>query len=319
MKCLNCGKEVKNKYCNSKCRNQHSPTIYIPTQESINKQKESVLKKWKIFNVECFKCRKLFQIREFNTIKPKKEKYYCSRSCANSRIFTNETKHKISEKNKNQIPWNKGGFIKDGKIIKENNKTIKKCPICEKEFDVYLHNMNRIYCSKNCYLQDKHCSFRKKPCGGIRKGSGRGKFGWYKGFWSDSSWELAWIIYNIDHNIIFKRNYKGFEYYFNNKKYNFYPDFIIDGKFYEIKGYMDSKNKSKIKQFEDELIIIDKIGIKPFIEYVIKKYGKNYIELYEENPHKIKNKKCLTCGNECVNIYCSRFCSGKGVNQYKKK
>ena len=148
MKCLNCGKEVKNKYCNSKCRNQHNPTIYIPTQESINKQKESVLKKWKIFNVECFKCGKLFQIREFNTIKPKKEKYYCSRSCANSRIFTNETKQKISEKNKNQIPWNKGFFIEDGKIIKQNNKTIKKCPICEKEFDVYLHKLNRIYCSK---------------------------------------------------------------------------------------------------------------------------------------------------------------------------
>lgn len=318
-KCLNCGKEVKNKYCNSKCRNQHKPTIYVPTQDSIDKQKDAISKKWKFFSVKCYKCGKDFEIKEFNVEKPKKEKYYCSRSCANSHIFTNETKQKISDKNKNQIPWNKGIMIENGKIIKGNNKIIKKCPVCKKEFEVYFHKSNKIYCSKNCYLKDNNCSFRKKSSGGLRKGSGRGKYGWYKGFWSDSSWELAWIIYNIDHNVIFERNHKGFEYYFNNKKYNFYPDFIVNGNFYEIKGYIDSKNKSKIKQFSDELIIIDKTGIKPYIEYVIKKYGKNYIELYEENPYKIKNKKCLICGSECVNMYCSQFCAGKGVSLLKKK
>ena len=94
-KCLNCGKEVKNKYCNSKCRNKHKPNVYVPTQESINKQKESVFKKWKTFKVKCFKCEKLFEIKEFNVDEPKKEKYYCSRSCANSRIHTSETKEKI--------------------------------------------------------------------------------------------------------------------------------------------------------------------------------------------------------------------------------
>ena len=288
-KCLNCGKDVKNKYCNSKCRNQHKPTIYVPTQESIDKQKDTVSKKWKIFYVKCYKCGKDFEIKEFNVEKLKKDKYYCSRSCANSRKHTVETKEKIRLKNKNQVPWNK------------KNKILIKCPVCKKDFQI-LPKSNRIYCSKNCYLKDNNCSFRRKSSGGIRKGSGRGKCGWYKGFWSDSSWELAWIIYNIDHRIIFERNYKGFEYCFNSKKYKFYPDFKIDSKFYEIKGYIDSKNKSKIEQFNDELIIIDRIGIKPYIEYVIKKYGKNYIELYENNPHKIKNKKCLICGNECMNM-----------------
>ena len=129
---------------------------------------------------------------------------------------------------------------------------------------------------------------------------------------------MAWIIYNIDHGIIFERNYKGFEYYFNNKKYKFYPDFIINEKFYEIKGYIDNKNKSKLEQFNEKLVLIDKTGIKPYIEYVIGKYGKNYIELYEKNPYKIKNKKCLICGNDCVNMFCSRFCSGKGVSIYNK-
>ena len=42
--------------------------------------------------------------------------------------------------------------------------------------------------------------------GGYRQGSGRGKKGWYKGFFCDSSWELAYVIYCLDHNIDIKRN-----------------------------------------------------------------------------------------------------------------
>ena len=36
--------------------------------------------------------------------------------------------------------------------------------------------------------------------------------GWYKGFWCDSSWELAYVIYNLDHGIEFRRNTEKFEY-----------------------------------------------------------------------------------------------------------
>jgi len=54
---------------------------------------------------------------------------------------------------------------------------------------------------KKCYLEDKHCEFRNSGKGGKRIGSGRGKSGWYKGYWCDSSWELAYVIYNIDHDV----------------------------------------------------------------------------------------------------------------------
>lgn len=60
------------------------------------------------------------------------------------------------------------------------------------------------------------------------KESGYGKHGWYKEYWCDSSWELAYVIYNLDHNIKFKRNYQGFTYIFNNKLHKFYPDFILE-------------------------------------------------------------------------------------------
>ena len=47
-----------------------------------------------------------------------------------------------------------------------------------------------------------------KLAGGYRRGSGRGKKGWYKGYWCDSSWELAWVIYSLEHGVEFTRNWK---------------------------------------------------------------------------------------------------------------
>ena len=105
----------------------------------------------------------------------------------------------------------------------------------------------------------------------------------YKGYWCDSSWELAYVIYNLEHNIKFERNKQGFEYEFENKKYKYYPDFILeDGTYVEIKGYIDKKNEIKIKSFDKKLIIIDKESIKQYINYVVEKYGKDYIKLYNK-------------------------------------
>ena len=87
----------------------------------------------------------------------------------------------------------------------------------------------------------------------------------------------TYVIYNLEHNIYFIRNKEGFEYEFENKKYRYYPDFILeDGTYVEIKGYLDKKNEIKIKSFDKKLIIIDKKGIKQYIDYVVEKYGKDY-------------------------------------------
>ncbi len=110
--------------------------------------------------------------------------------------------------------------------------------------------------------------------------------GWYKGFWCDSSWELAWVVYNLEHNVKFKRNKEGFEYQYKEKKRKFYPDFIIDEIYYEIKGRrnykaLDIKNKEKIKQFKKELKVLYSKDIQPYLKYVKTKYGTNFISLYE--------------------------------------
>lgn len=118
--------------------------------------------------------------------------------------------------------------------------------------------------------------------GGKRHGSGRGKQGWYKGIWCDSSWELAFVIYNLEHNIQFERNKEKFYYEYNNKKHYWLPDFIINNIYYEIKGYEDEKAKIKHSSFTKPLKIIRNKEIKLYLEYVENKYGKDFIKLYEK-------------------------------------
>jgi hypothetical protein len=79
---------------------------------------------------------------------------------------------------------------------------------------------------------------KKNPlAGGKRIGSGRGKQGWYKGIYCDSSWELAFLVYYLDHNKNIKRCEEKREYIFNEETHIYYPDFITDEGIIEIKGY----------------------------------------------------------------------------------
>lgn len=107
------------------------------------------------------------------------------------------------------------------------------------------------------------------------------KKGWYKGYWCDSSWQLAFIMYNIDHNIKFERNKNGFNYQYNNKIKKFYPDFIIDNQYIEIKGYYNNVVAAKIKYFPKQLKlkILYKKDIEPYIKYAIDNYGQTYWNL----------------------------------------
>ena len=118
----------------------------------------------------------------------------------------------------------------------------------------------------------------------IRKKWSWGKCGYYKGFWCDSSWELAFLVYHLDNKIGIKRNKKGFKYIFYKKKHLFYPDFIVNNEYFEIKGKVDRKTNAKLKCFPDNITInlIDKTKIAKYTNYAIEKYGKEYADnLYE--------------------------------------
>lgn len=122
--------------------------------------------------------------------------------------------------------------------------------------------------------------------GGKRHGSGRGKQGWYKGYWCDSSWELAWVIFNLEHNVKFNRYSGYFEYEFAGAKHKYYPDFELeDGTIVEVKGAEKLKQwKAKLEQFphDKQLQVIGKNEIGKYLIYVTEKYGADFIKLYEK-------------------------------------
>jgi len=121
----------------------------------------------------------------------------------------------------------------------------------------------------------------KKNAGGLRRGAGRGKRGWYHNIWCDSSWELAFVIYCKDYNIQIERNSQSFIYVYKGTRYKYYPDFIVNGDFIEIKGYRTKKWEAKESQFPNKLTVYDYKKMKPILEYVRINYGNDFINLYQ--------------------------------------
>lgn len=152
---------------------------------------------------------------------------------------------------------------------------------------------------------------KRRKIGGYKPGSGRGKSGWYKGYWCDSSYELVWVIYNLEHNIQFKRNTKKFEYSSSGSTHYWIPDFILtDNSYVEIKGYWTSVVDDKLKNFPYPISILYKKNLNQEFNYVESTYGKNFIKLYEGNT---SNKKC-----KCGELLYKTNKSGKCISCIRK-
>lgn len=252
----------------------------------------------------------------------KRRNNFCDHSC--SAHYTNAHRGPVTEETKKAIS---DGMKNSPAVAEANKNRINNTPTftkichnqkCGKEFIVSGESRkHKEYCNNDCYLTDEN----KRPGGqgGYRVGSGHGKQGWYKNYWCDSSYELAFVVYNLDHNIQFERNKEGFEYIFNGGHHRFFPDFIMDGKYIEIKGYFNEQQWAKINQFPHSIEVIDKEKIKPYIKYAVETYGRDYIELYEGNPHHQKNNICQCCGDPCKKIFCSQSCAGKFRAEEKKR
>lgn len=260
----------------------------------------------------CLKCKIPIQYEKRNN-------KFCSSACNASfhtkgKIRTIETRNKISNSLKNSEIFkdsNKRTIINriTNRSDKKYHSSIKICPICNNQFFGY-----GVFCGKLCYLKDVSSGYiygTKPKSGGYRQGSGRGKSGWYKGIFCNSSYELAWVIYNLEHNIPFQRNNKGFNYLYKGKEYKYYPDFIMpENNYIELKGFLTDKDKAKIESFPHNLKILYGTDIKIELNYVKEKYGIHFISLYEGNPHNNRLNKCVICGEPAKLKCCSQKCSG---------
>jgi len=202
---------------------------------------------------------------------PKKK--FCSISCANvARVRKPTTNKKIAT------------TIKANSLARYLKKP-KLCVICETPI-TYEKRFVRTSCSSNCNQEIRsrlaaQGVYKVSGSGGYRKGSGRGKSGWYKSIWCDSSWELAYVMYHLDNNIPITRCRETFSYVFEDQSRKYTPDFVVDNKIIEIKGVWTDRERAKIKQCPVDIKIIDEEYIKPYIEHAKNIYGENFIDYYE--------------------------------------
>jgi hypothetical protein len=138
--CLYCGKPVPNKYCNVSCQNKHQGSIRSDKRYGI----------FKSFTVSCNKCGKKFEVKEREMFFPEKERYYCSRSCANSRTWTDDDKKKKSDSLKGKVFEHP---IKNKSIkIHRFRYTELKTTVCKNCNNNFTHpkRRKRIFCSTSC-------------------------------------------------------------------------------------------------------------------------------------------------------------------------
>ncbi len=202
--------------------------------------------------------------------------------------------------------WNKG--LTTSKNYLEN----KICLHCKNVFNSY--SKIKKYCSLEC-------ASKSPKLGGLREGSGRAKTGYCDGIYCGSTYELAWVIYNLDNDMPFTRCDKVFTY--NNKKY--YPDFIQNNKIVEIKGYWTEEVELKRQAVIDagyEIEILYKEDLKHCFDWVKNEYGAPLETLFDAYSPKF-TYNCSYCNKNFTSdkkkhtstVYCSRKCSGYGVSK----
>ncbi len=150
-KCKYCTMEFENfdtpqkanhsRWCDENPRKAEFKTntkISIRAKET-NNQKLGV---FKLFTVPCDKCKSEFQVTEREKQFPLKTRYFCSRSCANTRIHSEETKAKISKSVDNNHIIN--GVKTEYKPLTFNHT----CKYCDTDFSTRKKNSK--FCSLKC-------------------------------------------------------------------------------------------------------------------------------------------------------------------------
>lgn len=235
-----------------------------------------------------------------STISFKDRKYkliFCSRSC--SAKFNNKDRINIEKQNQKILK------IQNINQSKKDIAEFRYCLICNSD----ITSTNRkSTCSKKCFaINATNNALKQTKHGGGYKGI-------YKGIHCDSSYELVFLIYHLDHNIPISRSTNIYSYEYKNKIGKYIPDFIVNELEYEIKGFMTNRSKAKLSQ-NSHIILIDKLNIKSYIKYVKQIYKiKDFRELYDNPiPFRYVCKYCdLSFTSFKKNrVYCSPICCQK--------
>lgn len=215
---------------------------------------------------------------------------FCSRSCANANHP--KSKHSIEAREKS---------IARGKAQREANvqeylHNPNICEVCGTELN-YDHRKRKT-CSTKCAnelisMKSSYSAARHGGNNNMMGTRGTARYGTYRGTHCDSSYELAFLIYCIDHNINIVRNTDGFPYLYSGKMHTYYPDFKVNNSYIEIKNYNSARVQAKINALPLNIsyFILYLNDIKPCIDYCIETYGKDFTSLYDQESPSWLTKK----------------------------
>jgi hypothetical protein len=266
-------------------------------QNSKSLSKERKQKEYEATPKVCKNCGKTYYKNLAKTVKSE----FCSRECARSystKIKRDEISKKVSDKLKGRLVGNaitKIGYTSIDKAIEAYNKNPKRCEFCDKELP--FERRQRKTCSRKCQDElwklwlkaNKTMMAEKGFCGGYRKGAARGKSGYYKGIWCDSTYELVYLIYNLDNGIDIRRNTLKFPYSHNGKNHEYIPDFRVNGELVEIKNFWTEVVQVKLECVPEKISILYYDELEEMMQFVDEKYGtwhkkkkNNYEVLYDK-------------------------------------
>ena len=302
MKCEYCGIKIaekwgKGRFCSRKCANSFSSSKR--TAESIKIIKQKLL--------ETNKQKRLLKEAENNKIKHfckncGKEYYgswskwiqsdFCCKECARS-YSTKAKRKETSEKIRNKLKGRRY-IIQDNKQVQLKIELVP-CPICGKMLTEEQVRRKRKTCSKECGqklgTQKNIANGLYHRNGGFRPGSVRSRWGYYKGIYCASTYELVYLIYSLEHDIPIKRNKDYFNYEINNVSKRYLPDFKINETYIEIKNFprkdVDIKAEAVTKQGKEIKVLYYK-DLEEIMNYIDSKYNtwhtkrdNNYHTLYD--------------------------------------
>lgn len=294
-------------FCTQKCKRL--------SQEKVLKEKERIFSSFKKEERKLLKCRHCdsefdddLNLRQHEIFCDKEEVVceICEKTFTSKSSFTDHKKwfsvkgrEKTHTKNNNRAVNQKIRDVLTKKALEKFGclTQTNTCVTCKCEFEVSVRNSksrNKKFCSRICSNVRHKMSEEQKNKISLTmrtklktysKGIGFGKHGSYKGIHCDSSWELAWVMYNINNEIKFDRCHDHFEYEFEGVVRNYYPDFVLpDGTYVEIKGREDEKWRAKELQFpkDKSLQILRGKEMSPILKYVKKKWGQNFTDLFDD-------------------------------------
>lgn len=223
----------------------------------------------------------------------KNGKWCCSKNIAQcpairkklveNHVDSKEVYKNLSIEKKKKMAWNKGLTAETNESVKRGRDKVRQQFASGERVGTFLgkHHTEetRKKISKNTSASYNYEADRK---------SGRGKKGYYKGFWCDSTYELAYIIYCLDHNISISRNKEYFIYEYQGKQHRYYPDFVVEGILIEIKGFSNGAlpfKEQALKLSGRPYKILFPKDLQHIFDYILDTYGKqvdkNISDLYE--------------------------------------